>query len=114
VESPNASRSAGSSSSGRIKTRTPVLARRFEDAGVAAIIYTDIERDGAMGGPNLAATAALARAVSVPVIASGGISSMDDLRALKASAAPLDGAITGRALYEGRIDPAEAVRLLAA
>ena len=90
------------------------LARRFEDAGVAAIIYTDIDCDGAMQGPNVAATAALARAVSIPVIASGGVSSLDDLRALKESGAPLDGAISGRALYEGRIDLAEAVRLLAA
>jgi phosphoribosylformimino-5-aminoimidazole carboxamide ribotide isomerase len=90
------------------------LARRFEDAGVAAIVYTDIDRDGALQGPNVAATAALARAVALPVIASGGIASLDDLRALKASGAPLDGAIAGRALYEGRIDVAEAVRLLAA
>jgi phosphoribosylformimino-5-aminoimidazole carboxamide ribotide isomerase len=90
------------------------LARRFEDVGVAAIVYTDIERDGAMQGPNVAATAALARAVGVPVIASGGIASLEDLRALKASGAPLDGAISGRALYEGRIDLREAVRLLAA
>jgi phosphoribosylformimino-5-aminoimidazole carboxamide ribotide isomerase len=90
------------------------LARRFENAGVAAIIYTDIDRDGAMQGPNVAATAALARAVSIPVIASGGVSSLADLAALKASGAPLDGAITGRALYEGRIDLAAAVRLLAA
>lgn len=90
------------------------LARRFEDAGVAAIIYTDIDRDGAMQGPNVAATAALAGAVAIPVIASGGIASLDDLRALKASGAALDGAISGRALYEGRIDLAEAVRLLAA
>ena len=89
------------------------LARRFEDAGVAAIIYTDIDRDGAMQGPNVAATAALARAVAIPVIASGGVSSLDDLRALKASGAPLDGVISGRALYEGRIDLAAAVQLLA-
>ena len=88
------------------------LARRFEDAGVAAIIYTDIERDGAMAGPNVAATAALAEAVTVPVIASGGIASMADLRALKESGAPLDGAISGRALYEGRLDLAEAVAYL--
>ena len=88
------------------------LARRFEDAGVAAIIYTDIERDGAMQGPNVAATAALARAVSIPVIASGGVSSLDDLRALKECGAPLDGVISGRALYDGAIDPAEAVALL--
>ena len=90
------------------------LARRFEDAGVAAIIYTDIDRDGAMGGPNIEATAALARAVSIPVIASGGVSSMEDLRALKACGAALDGVISGRALYDGRIDLAEAVALLAA
>ena len=90
------------------------LARRFEDAGVAAIIYTDIERDGAMAGPNVAATAALARAVGLPVIASGGVSSMADLRALKESGAPLDGVIAGRALYEGRLDPGEAVAYLAA
>ena len=90
------------------------LARRFEDAGVAAIIYTDINRDGAMQGPNVAATADLARGVSIPVIASGGISSMDDLRALKNCGAPLDGAISGRALYDGAIDVAEAVRLLKA
>jgi phosphoribosylformimino-5-aminoimidazole carboxamide ribotide isomerase len=95
-------------------TAAPDLARRFEDAGVAAIVYTDIDRDGAMAGPNVAATAALARAVAIPVIASGGVASLDDLRALKASGAPLDGAITGRALYEGRLDLAEAVRLLAA
>ncbi len=88
------------------------LARRFEDAGVAAIIHTDIERDGAMQGPNVAATAALARAVSIPVIASGGVSSMDDLRAIKASGAPLDGAISGRALYEGKLDLAEAVAFM--
>ena len=89
------------------------LAKRFEDAGVAAIIYTDIDRDGAMEGPNVPATEALARAVSIPVIASGGVSSIEDLRALKALDI-LDGAISGRALYEGRIDLAEAVRLLAA
>jgi phosphoribosylformimino-5-aminoimidazole carboxamide ribotide isomerase len=89
------------------------LAARFEDAGVAAIIYTDIDRDGALAGPNIEATAALANAVSIPIIASGGVSSMDDLRALKQCGAPLDGVISGRALYDGRIDPAEAARLLA-
>ncbi|MGH1329868.1 MAG: 1-(5-phosphoribosyl)-5-[(5-phosphoribosylamino)methylideneamino]imidazole-4-carboxamide isomerase [Paracoccaceae bacterium] len=88
------------------------LARSFEDAGVAAIIYTDINRDGAMQGPNVEATAALANAVSIPVIASGGVSSLDDLRALKNSGAPLDGAISGRALYDGAIDLAEALRVL--
>ena len=90
------------------------LARIFEDAGVAAIVYTDIARDGAMEGPNGAATAALARAVAIPVIASGGVSSMDDLRALKESGAALDGVISGRALYEGKLDPAEAAAYLAA
>ena len=88
------------------------LARSFEDAGVAAIIYTDINRDGAMQGPNIAATAALANAVSIPVIASGGVSSLDDLRALKACGAPLNGAISGRALYDGAIDLGEALRVL--
>ncbi|MEO1612971.1 MAG: 1-(5-phosphoribosyl)-5-[(5-phosphoribosylamino)methylideneamino] imidazole-4-carboxamide isomerase, partial [Pseudomonadota bacterium] len=88
------------------------LAKQFEDAGVAAIIYTDIDRDGAMQGPNVAATAALAHAVSIPVIASGGVSSMEDLAALKACGAPLDGAISGRALYDGRIEVAAAAALL--
>ncbi len=88
------------------------LAKRFEDAGVAAIIFTDIDLDGAMQGPNVAATAELAEATAIPVIASGGVSSMDDLRALKASGAALDGVISGRAVYEGAIDLAEAVALL--
>lgn len=88
------------------------LARQFEDAGISAIIYTDINRDGAMQGPNIEATAALANAVSIPVIASGGVSSLDDLRALKASGAPLDGAISGRALYDGAIDLGEALKVL--
>ena len=80
------------------------LARSFEDAGVAAIIYTDINRDGAMQGPNIDATADLARAVSIPVIASGGVSSLDDLIALRDCGATLNGAISGRALYDGAID----------
>jgi phosphoribosylformimino-5-aminoimidazole carboxamide ribotide isomerase len=88
------------------------LARQFEDAGVAAIIYTDINRDGAMQGPNVQATADLANAVSIPVIASGGVSSMADLKALKACGAPLDGAISGRALYDGEINVADAAALL--
>jgi phosphoribosylformimino-5-aminoimidazole carboxamide ribotide isomerase len=88
------------------------LARRFEDAGVAAIVYTDIERDGAMAGPNVAATAALARAAAIPVIASGGVSSLADLAALKACGAALDGVISGRALYEGKLDLGAALRLL--
>ncbi|MDQ7774868.1 1-(5-phosphoribosyl)-5-[(5-phosphoribosylamino)methylideneamino]imidazole-4-carboxamide isomerase [Paracoccus aminovorans] len=88
------------------------LAQRFEDAGVAAIIYTDIDRDGAMQGPNIAATEALARAVNIPVIASGGVSSMADLDALRATGV-IAGAISGRALYDGAIDLAEALRALA-
>ena len=79
------------------------LARAFEDAGIAAIIYTDIDRDGAMGGPNVPATEALARAVSVPVIASGGVASMADLTALRDTGV-IAGAISGRALYDGAID----------
>jgi phosphoribosylformimino-5-aminoimidazole carboxamide ribotide isomerase len=87
------------------------LARRFEDAGVAAIIYTDIDRDGAMQGPNIPATEALARAVSIPVIASGGVSSMDDLRAL-ARTRVIAGAISGRALYDGALDLSQALTAL--
>jgi phosphoribosylformimino-5-aminoimidazole carboxamide ribotide isomerase len=88
------------------------LAKSFEDAGVAAIIYTDIMRDGAMKGPNVEATADLANAVSIPVIASGGVSSLDDLRALKSCGATLNGAISGRALYDGAIDLKEALDVL--
>lgn len=88
------------------------LARSFEDAGVAAIIYTDINRDGAMQGPNVTATAALANAVSIPVIASGGVSSLADLQALKTCGAPLNGAISGRALYDGALDLGEALKIL--
>ena len=87
------------------------LAKSFEDAGVAAIIYTDINRDGAMGGPNIEATEALARAVSIPVIASGGVSSLQDLEALKATGV-ISGAISGRALYDGAIDLATALKTL--
>ncbi|WP_296763119.1 1-(5-phosphoribosyl)-5-[(5-phosphoribosylamino)methylideneamino]imidazole-4-carboxamide isomerase [Sediminimonas sp.] len=89
------------------------LARSFEDAGVAAIIYTDIERDGAMQGPNVAATAALARAVDIPVIASGGVSSLADLVALRDCGAGLNGAISGRALYDGALDLRAALAALA-
>lgn len=90
------------------------LARRFEDAGVAAIIYTDIERDGVLKGLNLPATAELARATSIPVIASGGLASIDDVKALLTTEyRMLEGAITGRALYDGRLDPTEALALLA-
>ncbi|RFU14628.1 1-(5-phosphoribosyl)-5-[(5-phosphoribosylamino)methylideneamino]imidazole-4-carboxamide isomerase [Rhodobacteraceae bacterium W635] len=87
------------------------LARRFEDAGVAAIIYTDIDRDGAMGGPNVAATEALARAVRIPVIASGGVSSLADLIALRDTGA-IAGAISGRALYDGALDLGAALAAL--
>ena len=89
------------------------LAKSFEDAGVAAIIYTDIDRDGAMGGPNLPATEALARAVSIPVIASGGVSSLADLAALRDTGL-IAGAISGRALYDGAIDLAAALTMLRA
>jgi len=88
------------------------LAKSFEDAGVAALIYTDIMRDGAMGGPNIDATAALARAVNIPVIASGGVSSLADLEALKETGV-ISGAISGRALYDGAIDLSEALKALA-
>ena len=89
------------------------LARKFEGAGVAAIVYTDIDRDGVLAGINWEATIALAGAVSIPVIASGGLASMDDIRRMTMpDAEKLEGAISGRALYDGRIDPAEALALL--
>jgi phosphoribosylformimino-5-aminoimidazole carboxamide ribotide isomerase len=89
------------------------LARRFEDAGVAAIVYTDVNRDGMLGGLNLDATIALAKAISLPVIASGGLASLADVRALlEPRAQKLEGAIAGRALYDGRLDPAAALSLL--
>ena len=89
------------------------LARQFEDAGVAALIYTDIDRDGVLAGPNVQATALLAQSISIPVIASGGVSSLDDLRALKArESTGIAGVISGRAIYDGRIDVAEALALL--
>ena len=91
------------------------LARRFEDAGVAAIIYTDIARDGLLKGLNLDATIALAEAISVPVIASGGLASIDDVKALlEPRARKLQGAIAGRALYDGRLDATEALRMIRA
>ncbi|EAU47573.1 1-(5-phosphoribosyl)-5-[(5-phosphoribosylamino)methylideneamino]imidazole-4-carboxamide isomerase [Salipiger bermudensis] len=89
------------------------LAKSYEDAGVAAIIYTDINRDGAMQGPNIEATAALARAVTIPVIASGGVSSLKDLKDLRDCGAALNGAISGRALYDGALDLKEALKALA-
>ncbi len=88
------------------------LALKFEDAGVAAIIYTDIERDGAMTGVNVAATTALAKATSIPVIASGGVASIEDLKALKNQDVTLDGVISGRAIYDGRLDATEALEVL--
>jgi phosphoribosylformimino-5-aminoimidazole carboxamide ribotide isomerase len=89
------------------------LGRRFEDAGVAALIYTDIARDGVLKGLNIPMTLALARAVSIPVIASGGLASMEDIeRILHPDCSVLAGAITGRALYDGRIDPKAALALL--
>jgi phosphoribosylformimino-5-aminoimidazole carboxamide ribotide isomerase len=89
------------------------VARRFEDAGVAAIIYTDIDRDGALSGLNLSATLALADVVNLPVIASGGLASLDEIRRLmQPDCARLAGVIIGRALYDGRIEPAEALRLV--
>ncbi len=90
------------------------LAKQFEGAGVAALIYTDIDRDGILTGINWPSTLALADAVSIPVIASGGLASINDIeRMLKSDAKKLAGAITGRALYDGRIDPAAALKLIA-
>ncbi len=89
------------------------IARRFEDAGVAAIIFTDIARDGLLKGLNLEVTIALANAISIPVIASGGLASIEDVKALLTPRAKkLEGAISGRAIYDGRIDPAEALALI--
>lgn len=89
------------------------LTRRFEGAGVAAIVYTDIDRDGVLAGINWASTLELARATAIPVIASGGLASMDDIRRMtQADAQILEGAISGRALYDGRIDSREALALL--
>ena len=93
------------------------LAKRFEDAGVAAIIHTDIDRDGVLSGPNIDASAALAEAVAIPIIVSGGVSSLEDLQDIKAKAEAtpgLAGVISGRALYDGRIVLTEALALLAA
>jgi phosphoribosylformimino-5-aminoimidazole carboxamide ribotide isomerase len=90
------------------------LARRFEDAGVAAIVYTDIDRDGMLRGLNVEATLRLANATSIPVIASGGLASMDDIRRLlEPDCAILEGAVCGRALYDGRLDGGEALQLIA-
>ena len=97
------------------KLRAPDLARRFEDAGVAAIIYTDIARDGMLGGLNVEETVGLASGIAIPVIASGGVGSPDDLRALRHAAVPgsqIEGVIVGRALYDGRIGVGEALAIL--
>ncbi len=93
--------------------RAVELAKQFEDAGVAAIIYTDIGRDGAMQGPNIEETAALAEAISTPVILSGGVSSVNDLKAIRQrTASGIEGAIIGRALYDGAIDPQKALNAM--
>jgi len=89
------------------------LAKKYEDAGVSVIIYTDIDRDGTMKGPNIDATLQLANTISIPVIMSGGVSSMEDLRTLKIMGnGVLNGVICGRAIYDSRIDPGEAIALL--
>jgi phosphoribosylformimino-5-aminoimidazole carboxamide ribotide isomerase len=89
------------------------LAHRFEDAGVAAIVFTDIDRDGILKGLNIESTLALADAIAIPVIASGGLASLDDIkRLLEPDCARLQGAISGRALYDGRLDPADALALI--
>lgn len=89
------------------------LAKAFEDAGVTAIVYTDIDRDGVLTGINWEATIELGQAVSIPVIASGGLASLQDIaRMMQADASILEGAISGRALYDGRIDPAQALKML--
>jgi phosphoribosylformimino-5-aminoimidazole carboxamide ribotide isomerase len=91
------------------------IAKRFEDAGVAAIVYTDVTRDGMLTGLNLDATIALAEAVSTPVVASGGLASLDDIKKLlEPRAAKLSGAIAGRALYDGRLDAAQALGMIRA
>jgi phosphoribosylformimino-5-aminoimidazole carboxamide ribotide isomerase len=96
------------------ETEATTLAREFEDAGVAAIIYTDIARDGMGTGPNLDATVALARAVAIPIIASGGVGSIDDVRATAARAGDgVAGLIVGRALYDGSVDLAQALEVAA-
>lgn len=97
----------------KVSNLTPVdLGRKFEDAGVAAILFTDVDGDGLLQGVNVAATAALARAIHIPVIASGGVGGMRDLESLLAASEPnIEGVVIGRALYDGRIDPGAALRL---
>ena len=97
------------------ETTASDLGKRFEDAGVAAIVYTDISRDGALQGLNIEATLELADAVNIPVIASGGLASIADIeRLLQPDCKRLAGAISGRALYDGRIDPARALAMIRA
>lgn len=105
---------------GRVKTdgwggdsaKTPAgLVKRYADQGLAAVVYTDISRDGALAGVNVEATAALAEASAIPVIASGGVAGIEDIKALKAAHGNIEGVIIGRALYDGRIDPAEALKI---
>lgn len=105
---------------GRVKTdgwdgdsaETPAgLVKRYADHGLAAVIYTDIGRDGALAGVNVEATAALAEAAAIPVIASGGVAGLEDIRALKAAHDNIEGVIIGRALYDGRIDAFEALKI---
>ena len=99
---------------GESSTLTAIaLAKRFEDAGVSAIIFTDIDRDGILTGINFEKTLELARAVKIPVIASGGLASIADIeRLLQPDCAILEGAISGRAIYDGRLDPAQALKLI--
>src|SRR6185312_6719517 len=94
-----------------VSEMTPIeLGRRFEDAGVAALLFTDIDGDGLLQGVNVKATAELARNLSIPVIASGGVGSLADIEALVAANVPnIEGVVVGRALYDGRVDPAEAL-----
>ncbi|MFC2951293.1 1-(5-phosphoribosyl)-5-[(5-phosphoribosylamino)methylideneamino]imidazole-4-carboxamide isomerase [Marinicaulis aureus] len=94
---------------GDTETSPADLVKRYADQGVAAVVYTDISRDGALAGVNLEATAALADVSAIPVIASGGVASLDDIKALKTAHDNIEGVIIGRALYDGRIDPAEAI-----
>ena len=97
----------------KVSDLTPVdLGRRFEDAGVAAILFTDIDVDGLLQGLNVASVAALARAVSIPVVASGGVGNIGDIESLvAANEANIEGVVIGRALYDGRIDPADVLRV---
>lgn len=94
------------------ETTAITVGKRFEDAGVAAVILTDIARDGTMSGPNIEQTQVMAETLTIPVIASGGVSSLDDLKAIKAGAPNLAGVVCGRAIYEGKVDPKAAVALL--